>query len=546
MNKRNQQFPATYLNQGPIVGPNGQPFPTGCNHLPVPASAEQTDNSRQISELIAAVKLNSEQIGQITQAISGNNNAQKTPEPAANPESDSSATLLKVQSAAGKMGCFSDAELERFSGGHVAEKRTYEQSMDLIFQKKAELEAQAPVISRGAIQLGTEEREKAWDGAAQALLRRWRPQSFTVDKLDENAKRFCVSASSLSMLFQHVRASQGKDVFSETIHQQITMDLGSGTKSSELVNIMARVAKISASKGYQEAPRNYEGLVNFTTSPNLKDMETVGLDGDFSLQEIAEEGAYPIAKLTDNGEKYSLKKAGKMIGITLETIIGDHLGLFTKIPFRLGKAAANREHKMVMALFHQNKSMADGLKLFSDHAHRGNVGTPGDLTVDNVSYGRKKMGTYRDSSGDAIFLYPEYIIHGIGMQTKVETFLNSISRYTENNVFANNNEGGASLKSIVSPYLDGISTSPNGWYLAAGKDQIDTIELAHLEYQKAVTIETLYKDNDTHYIKIRHFCGVGVQNFRGFFFNPGTGGTVPAELPLAASTEEDAEESATV
>lgn len=532
MRKHTQHTLPVTFNNGPIVGPNGMPFPA--SH--VQASVQ---GSNQVNEdLMKAIKLQGEQIAALTQQFSaltqGNDqNGVCVPEPAPNGESG----LLKLQEAARKMGCFSSDELAIFSASHVSEGRTYEQSMDMIFKKKSELESQNPVINSGSVTVGLEEKDKAREGAAVALLHRWKPEAYPIEQLSENTKRFCESARSLSQLFQHVKFAQGQSAFSQSPERQIQLDLGSGTKTSDLVHIMAKVARTASAKGYKEAPKQYQPLVEYVTVSNTMDVETVGMDGDYSLLPVAEEGVYQTTTLSNAKEKYRILKSGKMVGITLENIINDHLSLFTKIPHKLGIAASNLEHKMVMASLTGNLPMSDGLKIFSDHARRGNVGTPGVISKDAVSEGRKRMGTYLDSSGNAIHCYPEYILGGVGSQTDIETFLNKISYYVENNVFANKDGKGPTLSPIISPYLDNLSVNPNGWYLAAGKDQIDIIQMAHLSYQKGVTTETLYKDNDTHYIKIRHFCGVGVLNFRGLYYNPGQGGTAPTDNASLADTD---------
>jgi hypothetical protein len=77
---------------------------------------------------------------------------------------------------------------------------------------------------------------------------------------------------------------------------------------------------------------------------------SVGLDG--ALDEVKEGAPYPDAALTEQDAiLWGVKKYGRRVPFSWETIINDDLGQLKDIPERLGRAARRTEHRMITALF---------------------------------------------------------------------------------------------------------------------------------------------------------------------------------------------------
>lgn len=103
---------------------------------------------------------------------------------------------------------------------------------------------------------------------------------------------------------------------------------------------------------YMQQPVQWDRVAKRGRVRDFRTVKRFTLDGgEATLSQVAQLGEYPAAALTDNGYSYSVKKYGRRIGLSWESIINDDLDAFTDIPDRLSNAARRTEERFATALY---------------------------------------------------------------------------------------------------------------------------------------------------------------------------------------------------
>jgi phage major head subunit gpT-like protein len=220
--------------------------------------------------------------------------------------------------------------------------------------------------------------------------------------------------------------------------------------------------------------------------------------------------------VTDEGaETVQLGKFGRIVAITREAIINDDLDAFTRIPDRFGVAAANLESDIVWDVLIKNATMADGVALF-DAAHANLTGTGTTISVASLGVGKAMMRTQK-FSGTVLNIQPKYLVVGSKLETVAAQYIATLTAQSAPNV----NPFAGQLIPIVEPRLDTIHNG-NAWFLIADPATIDTIELAYLQGERGVQIETRQGfDVDGVEIKARLDVAAKAIDYRGMYKNIG-------------------------
>lgn len=104
---------------------------------------------------------------------------------------------------------------------------------------------------------------------------------------------------------------------------------------------------------YQETPVTYPSY--FKISPNVRDFRLVSrmfVDGaDARLSEVPQYTEYPATKLEEGRYRYQVKKYGRRIPFSWESIINDDLDALKDIPNRFGRGARRTEEFFATGLF---------------------------------------------------------------------------------------------------------------------------------------------------------------------------------------------------
>jgi hypothetical protein len=217
--------------------------------------------------------------------------------------------------------------------------------------------------------------------------------------------------------------------------------------------------------------------------------------GDQHLEEVGEKGEYLASGRTEKRYPVYVKKYGRQIDISWESIINDDLGALQDTPQRFARAAVRTEHRLVTGLFAHDSGgaathVASG-QLFSTAAGEVNE-VAALLTVANLQTAVQAMAAFVDVNGEPIMNRARYLVVPTALELTAMQILNSTNvmweelggaggplPYPTTNVIAQ-----YGLKLIVDPYLSVMDpVAANGltaWYLFADPADIAAIEADRL------------------------------------------------------------------
>lgn len=264
---------------------------------------------------------------------------------------------------------------------------------------------------------------------------------------------------------------------------------------------------------YAERPRTFEPFVSRGTLPDFREITRTQLSGMMDgLSEINEGGEYTATTMDEKGEKYRLKKYGKKVTITWESIINDDLSAFSRIPSAFASRAAQLQSDIVWGILLNNPNMGDGTPLF--HANHANLATGSAINVDNLGKMRQLIRDQKSIEGTFLNLSPQFLLVGsnyeqLALQFTSQNFV--AAKSPDINVWA------GTLQPIVEPRISG-----NKWFLACTPGMIDTIETAFLDGEEELfTEQRTGFDVDGYEIKARMVFAAKAIDHRGFAYNPG-------------------------
>lgn len=260
--------------------------------------------------------------------------------------------------------------------------------------------------------------------------------------------------------------------------------------TTDFPEVLANVANKSLRAGYDKAPRSWLPFVRITEVPDFKQVSRVQLGDAPKLKKVNEHGEFTRGAMKDSAEKYSLSTFGRIIGITRQVIINDDLSAFTRVAEMFGQSAADLESDEVYKIFNTNPLMADGLALFvAGHANLVASGAkPTVAALQALRTLMRKQKGLSESAAEAQYInvMARYLIVPPEYEVDAEQVLSSTMLA---NQVAQVNPFAGSMQLIVEPRLSDV-TAPQPWYVAADPAQVDTIEVAYLQGQRGVYIET--------------------------------------------------------
>jgi hypothetical protein len=272
---------------------------------------------------------------------------------------------------------------------------------------------------------------------------------------------------------------------------------------------------------YELQERTFTPFSRQSTAKDFRPKTLTQISEGDDIDLIPESGEYGNAKFTDAGVSYSVKKYGKIIPITWETIIQDDLSFLDRMPAKIAEMCARKQNDIVWALILGNPVMGDTYNLF-DATHHGNVAaTPGAITVDNMGLLRKLMRKQKGLAGKThLNIAPKYLVVGpdneqLAMQYTSLNFVPTTAG--GQNIWAN------TVTPIIEPRFDDYANASDDWFFIADPRRIDTIEYAFLEGEQDVfTEQRVGFEVDGIQIKARMVFGAQVVDYRGFAKNAGS------------------------
>jgi hypothetical protein len=133
---------------------------------------------------------------------------------------------------------------------------------------------------------------------------------------------------------------------------------------------------------YAETPATIESYITMKTVRDFRSAKLFTVDGaETVLAAVGQREEYPMEKLSEGSYSYSVKKYGRVIPFSWETMINDDLDALKDVPDRFARAARRSEEKFGTGLF---VTSAGPDSTFFSTAHKNIVTTAaGSLTLEN-------------------------------------------------------------------------------------------------------------------------------------------------------------------
>lgn len=296
---------------------------------------------------------------------------------------------------------------------------------------------------------------------------------------------------------------------------------------SILENALGKVLR----NGYETEPQSHRAWVHATQVPDFKTQSRLLLGSAPPLEQVIEAGEYKYGAMTENKTTLAVTKYGKMLLLSWEALINDDLSAFMRIPQAMGAAARRLEADKVYEIFSANsgngQTMQDTVALF--HSSHANVSaTVGAIAVATLGAARALLRKQQALGGGYLNLVPRFLIVPAESETLAEQVLTAATRHTLDTIATNQRkiesqtpEWISRLTLVVDPRLN----ASYGFYLAAGYDQVDTVELATLAADEGgpVLEEQNEFDRDAKHYKVRHTFVAKAIDWKGLVRVPVSG-----------------------
>lgn len=289
--------------------------------------------------------------------------------------------------------------------------------------------------------------------------------------------------------------------------------------SGDFGNLLANVAEKAMLKGYDEAGETFQLWTATGELPDFKPGSRVDLNNFPGLSKVQDGAEYKYATIGDRGETIQLATYGSLFSITRQAIINDDLGMFTRLPMKMGRAAIRTIGDLIYAILTSNPVMSDGKALF--HADHKNLLTGGGISTAAVDAMRVAMATQTAGGVHALNIRLANVIVPMALEGTAKVVRDSeheVGATAKDNTIPNSVYG--TFDVVSDARLDAASAA--AWYGAASPNVHDTIEVAYLDGNEAPYLEQQNSWNvDGAEFKVRIDAGVKALDFRTLAKNPG-------------------------
>jgi hypothetical protein len=151
---------------------------------------------------------------------------------------------------------------------------------------------------------------------------------------------------------------------------------------------------------YQEVPYSWNQVARRRTVPDFRTVRRFTIDGgEAVLEPVPEQTEYPAASLSEGKYDYSVKKYGRRMPFSWESMINDDLDALRDIPERLGRSARRTEERFVTDLyFDSNGPDATFIAAGNDNLMTGNPA----LSITSLAAAMTLLAGHTDSDGEPI------------------------------------------------------------------------------------------------------------------------------------------------
>lgn len=236
--------------------------------------------------------------------------------------------------------------------------------------------------------------------------------------------------------------------------------------------ILDKVVRASVSQGYNEAQTTYQIWAQIASLPDFKETKRVQLAAGVEPETIAENGEFTYADFKANGVGVQLTTDGIAWKYTRQAFINDDLSILTKIPAREAAAFARKINRLAYTALASVSRGVSGTTLTS-------------TTLDAARQALRKA-TIKDGNNKTnvkLNLVPTHIIVPPEFELAAYQMINS----TADPSGANSGVANGFRNSLIAVCDANLAAS--AWYLLAGNNQVDTVEVSFLNGIQSPVVE---------------------------------------------------------
>jgi hypothetical protein len=256
--------------------------------------------------------------------------------------------------------------------------------------------------------------------------------------------------------------------------------------TSDFPQLMGDILDRQLLGSYTEAPYTWNLVARRATVPDFRTVKRFTLDGaEGTLDEVKELAPYPAAALADGQYSYSVKKHGRRLPMSWETVINDDLDAFSDIPNRFGRAARRSEEKFVTELFvdasgpHASFFTSGNRNIINaTNAGAGFTANNPPLSIAGLQQGMAVLANQVDADGEPIAIDAVTLVVPPALEVTANNIINAvqieiaeaIAGGTSNQRLYAANWMAQRTTAAVNRYIPRIATTANGntsWFLFA-------------------------------------------------------------------------------
>jgi hypothetical protein len=276
----------------------------------------------------------------------------------------------------------------------------------------------------------------------------------------------------------NVRGSTAVDIAERALHT-----------TSDFANVLGNSLNRRLRMAYEENQPSYRRWARRApNAPDFRSIDVVQLSAMPDLLKVPESGEFKYGTASDGKVSYSVITYGRIIGISRQSLVNDDLRALERMTTGFAGSAARLENRTIYALLTANAAMPDGTALF--HASHGNLSAAGAIIAPaSLTAGRKAMRLQKGLQSEELNLAPQFLIVPASLEQPAYQYTSAQfvpAKATDVNEFRAG--GRTALEPIVEAVLDGSSAT--SWYMAAGSDQVDTIEYCYLDGSEGVQMSS--------------------------------------------------------
>ena len=311
---------------------------------------------------------------------------------------------------------------------------------------------------------------------------------------------------------------------------QIRIGGAASNASGDLANLLSNLQNKSLARGYAMAKPTWRSWARKGSLPDFKIAPWIQPSDTAALRETGENGEILDSKLSDRAENRQLAVYARSVSLTWEMFQNDDLDGLGKLPFMLGKSAAQLPSRLIYTHLlsgsnAEGPTMSDGVQLFHAASH-GNLRTGAGSNLDasnKVAALTQAVMDFRKQTAPKAPNDTEFPAEPVDIEPRIlvvppeHEF--AASQLVNPNLFVAETQffkGKFQLE--VEPRLSNSAYtgySATAWFLAAAAEEADTAEVSFLNGQEA-PITANWEDFDRLALRMRAVlpCGVKALDWR--------------------------------